>query len=74
MLNWKDPMVECGRTVLLPIVIDNHCPKPVSKSSNVHIRCVIYGLETSIQKVLEFKLLILVTNLQSHGNLYQSKL
>ncbi len=50
MLNWKDPMVECERTILLPVVSDNHFHKPVSNSANVHIAVQFDVKETSIQK------------------------
>ncbi len=53
MLNRTDPMDEYERTIFSPIVdVENHCPKPVSKSAHVCIRCVVCGLETSIQKSL----------------------
>ncbi len=55
MLNWKDPMVECERAMLLPVVTDKHCPKPVSKSTNTCIQCVVCSLERSVQKIVEFK-------------------
>ncbi len=50
MLNLKDPMVECERTILYPVASDNHCPKPVSNSANVCVWCVVWGLETRMQK------------------------
>ncbi len=31
MLKWKDPIVEYERTILPPVVTDNHFPKQVSK-------------------------------------------
>ncbi len=30
MLNWKDPMVECGTTKSIPVYTNNHCTKPVT--------------------------------------------
>ncbi len=73
MLNWRDPMVECERTILLPVLTDNHFLKPISKSSKVCVWCVVCGLKTNIQKILELNLLIFVTIFKSHDNLYQFK-
>ncbi len=50
MLNWKDPVDEFKSSILSPFVIDNHPPKPISKSATAHIRCVVCGLEICIQK------------------------
>ncbi len=62
MLNWKDLMVECERTILSPVfVTDNHCPKPVSKSSNVCIWCVVCGLKTSIHNSIGIQLMHMAT-------------
>ncbi len=48
LLNWKDPIDEFKLSILSPVIIDNHCPKPISKSATACIRCVVFGLETNI--------------------------
>ncbi len=64
MLNWKDLMVECERTILLPVVTDNHFHKPVSNSTDVCVWCVVCGLETSSWKSIRTQTVILATDLQ----------
>ncbi len=61
LLNWKGPIDKFESSIFSPVVIDNHSPKPISKSAIARIRCVLCGLETSIQKIFEFKLLTFVT-------------
>ncbi len=52
MLNWKDLIDEIKSPILLPAVINNHLPKPISKSEPVQIWCLVCGLETSVWKSL----------------------
>ncbi len=52
MLNWKDPIDGIESPILIPVVINNHLPKPISKSEWVHIWCLVCGLQTSIWKSL----------------------
>ena len=66
MLNWKDPMVECETTILSPVDTDNHCLKPVSKSANIHIWCVVCSLETSIPTSLGIQIVDICDQSSNH--------
>ncbi len=48
MLHWKDPIDENKSPIVLPVIIDNHLAKPISKSEAACIWYLVCGSESSI--------------------------